>query len=173
MIRGTRQLRCGSRPGTEIRRIEIIFSGNTDQREQGIPPRIGQRGSHALRRGDIADLAHRPFRRNPFAGRMRKNSGEAKETGFLINLGRLDGRSMRYSSQVRAARALLGWSQGKLARAAGVGLATLQRIEQREGVVKGNFSTALKIQKALEAAGILFTDDEAGEIGVRLKTDKR
>ena len=28
-------------------------------------------------------------------------------------------------------------------------------------------------QKALEAAGILFTDDEAGEIGVRLKTDKR
>jgi hypothetical protein len=45
--------------------------------------------------------------------------------------------------------------------------------EQREGVVKGNFSTALKIQKALEAPGILFTDDEAGEIGVRLKTDKR
>ena len=79
---------------------------------------------------------------------------------------------MRYSSQVRAARALLGWSQGQLARAAGVGLATLQRIEQREGVVKGNFSTALKIQKALEAAGILFIDDEAGEIGVRLKTDK-
>ena len=52
-------------------------------------------------------------------------------------------------------------------------MATLQRIEQTEGVVKGNFSTALKIQKALEAAGILFTDDEAGEIGVRLKTDKR
>ena len=64
---------------------------------------------------------------------------------------------------------MLGWSQGKLARAAGVDLATLQRIEQREGVVKGNFSTALKIK----AAGILFTDDEAGEIGVRLKTDKR
>jgi DNA-binding XRE family transcriptional regulator len=79
----------------------------------------------------------------------------------------------RYSPQTRAARALLGWSQGKLARVAGIGLTTLQRIEQREGVVKGNFSTALKIQKALEAAGILFTDDEAGEIGVRLKTDKQ
>jgi transcriptional regulator with XRE-family HTH domain len=80
---------------------------------------------------------------------------------------------MRYSSQVRAARALLGWSQSKLARVAGVGLATLQRIEQREGVVKGNFSTVLKIQKALEKAGILFTDDEAGEIGVRLQISKR
>jgi transcriptional regulator with XRE-family HTH domain len=80
---------------------------------------------------------------------------------------------MRYSSQVRAARALLGWSQGKLAHIAGVGLATLQRIEQKEGVVRGNFSTALKIQKALENAGIRFTDDEAGEIGVRLQTGKR
>jgi len=67
----------------------------------------------------------------------------------------------------------LGWSQSKLARAAGVGLATLQRIEQNEGVVKGNFSTILKIQSVLEQAGIQFTDDEAGEIGVRLQTGKR
>ena len=80
---------------------------------------------------------------------------------------------MRYSSQIRAARALLGWSQSKLARAAGVGLATLQRIEQNEGVVRGNFSTILKIQKALEKAGINFTDDEADEIGVRLRLRKR
>jgi transcriptional regulator with XRE-family HTH domain len=79
---------------------------------------------------------------------------------------------MRYSAQIRAARALLGWSQGKLARAAGIGLTTLQRIEQNEGVVKGNFSTVLKIQKALEKAGILFTDNEAGEIGVRLQTKR-
>jgi transcriptional regulator with XRE-family HTH domain len=80
---------------------------------------------------------------------------------------------MRYSSQIRAARALLGWSQGKLARAAGVGLATLQRIEQSEGIVKGNFSTILKIQKALEQAGIHFADDEDGEIGVRLRISNR
>ena len=81
--------------------------------------------------------------------------------------------TMRYSSQIRAARALLGWSQGKLARVAGIGLTTLQRVEQNEGVVKGNFSTVLKIQKALEKAGILFTDNEAEEIGVRLQTGKR
>jgi transcriptional regulator with XRE-family HTH domain len=80
---------------------------------------------------------------------------------------------MRYSAQIRAARALLGWSQGQLARRAGVGPATLQRIEQSDGIVKGNFSTIIKIQKALEQAGIHFTEDDAGEIGVRLKIKTR
>jgi hypothetical protein len=68
----------------------------------------------------------------------------------------------------QAAQRRPGWSQGKLARAAGVGLATLQRIEQSEGVVKGNFATVLKIKTLQNKAGIHFTDDEAGEIGVCL-----
>jgi transcriptional regulator with XRE-family HTH domain len=80
---------------------------------------------------------------------------------------------MQYSSQIRAARALLGWSQSQLARTAGVGLATLQRIEQNEGVVKGNFSTIIKIQKVLEQAGIHFTDDDTGQIGVHMQMGKR
>jgi transcriptional regulator with XRE-family HTH domain len=79
---------------------------------------------------------------------------------------------MRYSAQIRAARALLGWSQTQLARRAGLGLATLQRIERNEGIEKGKFSTVIKIQKALEQAGIHFTED-AGEIGVRLKMRTR
>jgi transcriptional regulator with XRE-family HTH domain len=79
---------------------------------------------------------------------------------------------MRYSAQIRAARGLLGWSQTQLARAAGIGIATLQRLEQNRGVVKGNFSTVLKIQSALEAAGIHFLDDSGGEIGVKLSTRK-
>jgi transcriptional regulator with XRE-family HTH domain len=80
---------------------------------------------------------------------------------------------MQYSGQIRAARALLGWSQNQLARRAGVGIATLQRIEQNKGMVKGNFSTIIKIQKALEHAGIHFTEDDAGGIGVRLQTKIR
>lgn len=80
---------------------------------------------------------------------------------------------MQFSSQIRAARALLGWSQSRLARAAGIGLATLQRIEQSEGVLKGNFATVLKIQKALEFAGISFSNNDDDEIGVRLRTKKR
>jgi len=80
---------------------------------------------------------------------------------------------MRYSAQIRAARALLGWSQAQLARRAGLGLATLQRIERDEGIEKGKFSTVIKIQKALEQAGIHFTEDDTGEIGVRLKMRTR
>jgi transcriptional regulator with XRE-family HTH domain len=79
---------------------------------------------------------------------------------------------MRLSSQIRAARALLGWSQTTLARSSGIGLATLQRIEQSKGVLKGNFETVMKIQKTLENAGIQFMDDELGE-GVRLVNKQR
>jgi transcriptional regulator with XRE-family HTH domain len=79
---------------------------------------------------------------------------------------------MRFAAQIRAARALLGWSQSQLASVAEVGLATLQRIEQSEGVVKGKFATVLKIQNALEQAGIRFIDDEGDEVGVRLQIDK-
>jgi transcriptional regulator with XRE-family HTH domain len=80
---------------------------------------------------------------------------------------------MRYSAQIRAARALLGWSQKRLAERAGIGLATLKRIEQNEGLVKGNFSTILNIQKALEQAGIHFAEDDSGDIGVRMKVKTR
>ena len=52
-----------------------------------------------------------------------------------------------------------------------IGLATRQRIEPAKCVVRGNFSTAIKIQNALEQAGIAFTDDGAGGIGVRLQTN--
>jgi predicted transcriptional regulator len=52
------------------------------------------------------------------------------------------------------------YDQNQLARRAGVGPATLQRIERSNGIVKGNFSTILKIQKALEQAGIHFTEGD-------------
>ena len=60
------------------------------QREKRIPPRISEGGSHALRRGDISDLAHGPFQGDPFAGRMRKNGREAKESHFFIDSRALD-----------------------------------------------------------------------------------
>ena len=80
---------------------------------------------------------------------------------------------MLQSAQLRAARALLGWRQEDLAKASGVGLATVARIEQGKGVVQGNFSTIVKIQQALERAGISFIDDPAVGIGVRLHRSDR
>ncbi len=74
---------------------------------------------------------------------------------------------MRYSAQIRAARALLGMRQDQLAKSAKIGLATLQRIEQTDGLVQANFSTVLKIQGALEKAGVEFTDED-GCVGVRI-----
>ena len=75
---------------------------------------------------------------------------------------------MLQSAQLRAARALLGWRQNDLAKASGVGLATVARIEQGKGVVQGNFSTIVKLQQTLERAGIAFLDAPNGGIGVRL-----
>ena len=63
-------------------------------REKGIPPRISEGGSHALCRGDVADLAYRPFRGEPFPGRMRKNGREAKKAGFFIDARCLDRRDL-------------------------------------------------------------------------------
>jgi transcriptional regulator with XRE-family HTH domain len=81
---------------------------------------------------------------------------------------------MLHAAQIRAARALLGWRQEDLSQAAGIGLATIARLEQGEGLVRGNVTTVFKIQRALEAAGVMFIgeDDTAGA-GVRFRTVAR
>jgi len=76
---------------------------------------------------------------------------------------------MLQTAQIRAARALLGWNQGDLAKAANVSVATIRRIEAKEGPMMGYVSTLMSIQTAFERAGICFLDDDAeGGIGVRL-----
>ena len=77
-------------------------------------------------------------------------------------------------AQLRAARALLGWRQEDVARAANVGVATIRRIESQEGPLMGYVSTLLKIQAAFEQAGIRFIDDdETGGFGLRMAKKKR
>ena len=72
--------------------------------------------------------------------------------------------------QIRAARALLGWSQQQLADQAIVSLNALVRLEK--GNVDSRISTVAAVQKALVKAGIEFLDaDQKGE-GVRLKSPK-
>jgi predicted transcriptional regulator len=71
---------------------------------------------------------------------------------------------------IRTARALLGWSQQRLAEKAIVSLNALARIEK--GGVDSRISTVLAIQKALAKAGIEFLDaDQKGE-GVRLRSPR-
>jgi transcriptional regulator with XRE-family HTH domain len=81
---------------------------------------------------------------------------------------------MLHSSQIRAARALLGWRQEDLASASHVGVATIQRIEKGDGAVMSNMATLLRLQETIEQAGVRFISaDDAGGIGVRLASAKQ
>ena len=77
------------------------------------------------------------------------------------------------AGQLRASRALLGIDQRRLAKAAGLSLPTIQRMEASEGVIRGNVDSLMKLIAALNFLGIeLITDNAAsqnGGRGVRLK----
>ena len=78
------------------------------------------------------------------------------------------------ASQLRAARALLGLDQRKLAELSGLSVPTIQRMEASDGVVRGTVDSLMKLVGALDAAGIELIGDGAvspgGGRGVRLRT---
>lgn len=71
--------------------------------------------------------------------------------------------------QVKAARALLGWSQADLARYSSVSEPTIARLESADGELGGRAETASKIRLAMETAGIEFIPENGGGPGVRLR----
>ena len=71
--------------------------------------------------------------------------------------------------QLKAARALLAWSQEMLAAAANISIPTIKRLEAQDGPLGGRNETATKIRFALEAAGVEFIDENGGGPGVRLR----
>ena len=77
------------------------------------------------------------------------------------------------AGQLRAARALLGIDQRSLAVAAGLSVATIQRMEASEGVVRGNVDSLMKLVAALDEAGVVLLgegrESSTGGRGVRLK----
>ena len=70
---------------------------------------------------------------------------------------RLDSLSIT-SELIRAARALLRWEQRDLARASGVSLPTIKRLEVAPGLLAAHSSTVTALRRALESAGIEFTN---------------
>ncbi|MDP2619518.1 MAG: helix-turn-helix transcriptional regulator [Hyphomicrobiales bacterium] len=75
-------------------------------------------------------------------------------------------------TQIRAARALLGWTSERLATESGIHYATISRAEQCEGVPPVRAQTLAGLQSTLEAAGIIFLstgDVRSGGPGVRLR----
>ena len=75
--------------------------------------------------------------------------------------------------QIKAGRSMLNWSAADLAKASGVGPATIRRYEMQVGIPTGNTSTMLSIQSAMENAGIQFTGDPLVNPGVTLNLKGR
>ena len=73
-------------------------------------------------------------------------------------------------AQCRAARALIEWSQEQLAHASQLGLSTIRYFEK--GYRVPTRSNREAIQKALEAAGVVFIAENGGGAGVRLARPK-
>jgi transcriptional regulator with XRE-family HTH domain len=77
-------------------------------------------------------------------------------------------------AQIRAARALLDISQTDLALASEVGIATIKRLEGAPDVLRVTAGVLLRVQTALERAGVEFIfEDEMKGSGVRLKRGSR
>ena len=72
-------------------------------------------------------------------------------------------------AQVRAAKALLGWSGSILADRAGVAISTIRRVEACDGVLETASVKVLQaIQSALEVSGVEFIGTPEDRPGVCL-----
>jgi DNA-binding XRE family transcriptional regulator len=67
-----------------------------------------------------------------------------------------------FAAQIRAARALLNWSQDDLATRSGVSRTVIARLES--GQTDARTSTTVSIRSALKSAGIRLVDDD-GDYG--------
>jgi ribosome-binding protein aMBF1 (putative translation factor) len=74
--------------------------------------------------------------------------------------------------QIKAARALLAWSQADLADRSGISEPTVARLEAADGELGGREDTTQKLRAAIEAAGVEFIDENGGGLGVRLRKSR-
>ena len=78
---------------------------------------------------------------------------------------------MTEAAQVRAGRALIGWTQARLAEAAGLPLDIVDLFETG-GLNAVPADAAAKMCAALESAGVLFIPKNGGGAGVRFRTGR-
>jgi len=78
--------------------------------------------------------------------------------------------SLTDAEQLRAARSMTGLTQAELAEKSGVSLPTIKRLELGRGLLPVRLATLLKLQRALETAGVEFiAAGSDGGPGLRLK----
>ncbi|MPZ37878.1 MAG: helix-turn-helix domain-containing protein [Rhizobiales bacterium] len=71
--------------------------------------------------------------------------------------------------QIKAARALLGWSQTQLAENSCISVQTIKRLEALGGLMEGRDTTLQNIRLAFEASGIEFVNEANRPVGVLLR----
>jgi len=74
--------------------------------------------------------------------------------------------------QIRSARSALRLSIAELAELAGVGVQTIMRFENADGIPPSRSATLDDVQRALEAAGIEFIGTPDDAPGIRLRRPK-
>ena len=67
---------------------------------------------------------------------------------------------LSFAIQIKAGRALLGWSQAELANRSGIARATVARIEAL--MILPRLDTVGKLRHAMKESGVVFHDDEVG-----------
>ena len=73
--------------------------------------------------------------------------------------------------QIRAARALLGWSQSRLAEEAGISVITVKRMEAQVDTFHARAAVVMKVKAAVERGGVAFPEGAEGfSHGVQLRT---
>jgi transcriptional regulator with XRE-family HTH domain len=77
------------------------------------------------------------------------------------------------AAQVRATRALLGWTVRELAQRAVVSIPTVNLIEDAHGLPSTIVKQMEAVQAALEAAGIEFLDGDAPGVRLHSKRSQR
>ena len=132
----------------EARRVEFSFNACRLLRTQPTP-------QFRILRGSAAAVAGRNL------GQYAKfRAGGLQEAQPLVE-------SSISATQSRGARGMLGWNQKQLAEAAQVSRMTVVDFEGGRRAPHSNNLAA--IRTALEAAGVIFIDENGGGAGVRLR----
>jgi transcriptional regulator with XRE-family HTH domain len=79
---------------------------------------------------------------------------------------------MLTGAQIRMARGYLKWSAKELAEKSGVGISTVKRMEDEDGVPVARGNNIEAVFRTLKDAGLEFIPENGGGPGVRLKSNQ-
>jgi DNA-binding XRE family transcriptional regulator len=153
----------------------MASTGDSQKKRGRGRPRTGIGKPIGLRRyPDIEELVDAWARGQPDRPARPQAIRRLIEITLKVSRNPIENKTQKVSvRQVKAARALLAWSQEQLAAAAEASIPTIKRLEAQDGPIGGRTETAAKIRAALEAAGVEFIDENGGGAGVRLRERQR